>query len=449
MGFDRFSRLASIPALVLAALVWTFPAAPTAAAGLLRDADIEHGLGLLAAPVLVAAELSPRRVKVMVVDDPSLNAFVLDNSTIYLHAGMILKAQNAAMLQAVIAHEAAHISNGHVSRRMHDVAGARTAAGLGMALAMVAVAAGGGDAAGGIALGVTSSALRGFLAHTRAEEAAADRSASAYLLAAGVDPRGMVALHELFRGQEMLSVDRQDPYMQSHPLTSDRIRVAADFVAAHPAAPVADAEDEYWFDRAQGKLSAFLRAPKWTLLRMAEDRHADVRLMREAVARHRQADLAGALAAIDAALALRPDDPYYLDLKGQILVENRRFDAAVATYARAVDLAPREPLIQADLGHALLAAGRPKQAIAALETARSNDFRNPRALRDMALAYAATGQTGLAALSTAERYALDGNLADAGPHARRAVALLPRGSAAWQRAQDVLIASDKATKGKK
>jgi predicted Zn-dependent protease len=55
----------------------------------------------------------------------------------------------------------------------------------------------------------------------------------------------------------------------------------------------------------------------------------------------------------------------------------------------------------------------------------------------------------MAALVTAERYALQGRLKDAGLHARRATDLLPRGSAPWRRAQDVLIASERFEKGKK
>ena len=171
--------------------------------------------------------------------------------------------------------------------------------------------------------------------------------------------------------------------------------------------------------------------------------------MREAVAWHRQRDLARAQGAIDAALALRPGDAYYLDLKGRILMENRKWSAALAAYESAASLAPREALIRADLGRALLAAGRPDAALAAMEEARERDSRNARLLRDMSIAYAKSAQPGMAALVTAERYALEGRFEDAGIHARRAVGQLPRGSVAWQRAQDVFIASQNHQKGKR
>ena len=84
-----------------------------------------------------------------------------------------------------------------------------------------------------------------------------------------------------------------------------------------------------------------------------------------------------------------------------------------------------------------------------MERSRNLDFRNALVLRDMSQAYAKTGQNGMAALVTAERYALSGRFEDAGLHAKRAVALLPRGSATWRRAQDVLLAYEQIQKRKR
>jgi predicted Zn-dependent protease len=449
MSFDRFFRLASIPAMVLCALVHFATAVQAASISLLRDPDIEHGLTRLAAPVLNAAGLNAKRVRILLVNDSSFNAFVVDSRTIFIHYGLVLKATTPEMLQAVIAHEAAHITNGHIARRMQNLRSANNAAGLGMALAVLAAAAGAGEAAGGIAVGSQNTALRGFLAHTRAEESSADRAAADYLNRAGVSPQGLVDLHQVFAGQEVLSAANQDPYMRSHPLSRDRLRAARAYVAAHGDKGQTNAEAQYWFARLQGKLSAFTRSPKWTLRRARSERYKDVRLMREAAAHHRRNDMSKALKAINGALAQRPGDAFYHELKGQILMENRQWSAALSAYGRAAALAPREPLILAGQGRALLAAGQPKAALAVLEKARHQDFRNQVMLRDMSLAYAKTGQRGMAALVTAERYALQGRLEDAGIHAKRAMAQLPAGSPAARRAQDVLVAYEQDQKRKK
>ena len=90
---------------------------PARALTLLRDPDIEHALKQLATPVLQAAGLSPARVKILVIDDRNLNAFVVDQDHIFIHSGLLLKMRTPEMLQAVIAHEAAHIASGHLVRR--------------------------------------------------------------------------------------------------------------------------------------------------------------------------------------------------------------------------------------------------------------------------------------------------------------------------------------------
>lgn len=448
MVIDRLSRLASIPAILLSALFLIASALPSAAINLLRDADIEHGLNRLAAPILNAAGLNAKRVRILVVNDSSFNAFVVDSQTIFVNYGLILKVTSPEMLQAVIGHEAAHIANGHLSRRMQNMRSARSASGLGIALAVLAAAAGAGEAAAGIAAGTQSSALRGFLAHTRAEESSADRSAAGYLTRAGITPQGLVDLHQIFAGQDLLSTANQDPYMRSHPLSRDRLRAAKAYVASFGDQSKPNADADYWFARVRGKLSAYTRAPKWTQRRAREEASKDIRLMREAVAYHRQRNLKKSLQALNGALAQRPNDAYYHDLKGQIYLENRRWNDALSAYRRAVDLAPSEPLILGGYGRSLLAAGQPKQAIKAMEKARARDFRDTRLLRDLSLAYAKTGQNGMAALVTAERYALQGRMEDAGRHATRASALLPRGSAAWRRAQDVLVAAEQYQKRK-
>lgn len=449
MAFERVSRLTSIPALILSVVVWLTAATQSHGQSLIRDPDIEHGLRELAFPVLRAAGLNTNRVQILVVNDNTFNAFVIDYNAIYVNYGLILTVESPEMLQAVIAHEAAHIANGHLARRAENLKAARRNAGLGTALALLAAAAGGGEAAIGIAAGTQGAAIRSFLGHTRAEEASADRSAASYLRWAQISPSGMVELHRKFAGQELLSVANQDPYMRSHPTSRERLRAAEAFLDEFGDKAVPNANADYWFARVKGKLSAFLRSPSWTLRRAKEETAQDIRLMREASAHHQNRDLDRARGAIDQALALRPNDPYYYDLKGQILLENRQIGAAVEAYGSAVEMAPNDALILAGYGRALLAQGQTKRALSVLEKARARDYRNARLLQDLGVAYAQVGNDGMASTVTAERYALQGRLKDAGIHAKRAVARLPEGSPGWQRAQDVLIASERLNKDKR
>ncbi|SFQ94688.1 M48 family metalloprotease [Poseidonocella sedimentorum] len=432
--------------LALALLLLTLTALP-ARAGLIRDPDIEHSLARLAAPILTAAGLSPARVRILVINDSKLNAFVADSAHIFIHSGLILKAESADQLQAVIAHEAAHIANSHIARRMANARNARNVSLLGLMLSAAAAVAGEGQLAGGLAAGTASSAQRVFFAHTRAEEAAADQSGARYLAAAGVDPHAAVEILDIFRGQEALSVSRQDPYNRTHPLTNDRYRAMQAYAAGYKPKTGGDPTAAYWFARAQGKLSAFIRAPDWTLRRLDASATPDIKLMREAIAYHRKPDAARATKTIAAAVAQRPDDAFLRELQGQILLESRRPAEAVAAYARAVDMRPSDPLILGAYGRALLAldnADGNVRALRVLEKARARDAASPSILRDLGQAYARAGRPAMASLAVAERYALLGRFDDAAIHARRAAGQLPNGSPARIRADDILRAAGKS-----
>jgi predicted Zn-dependent protease len=348
----------------------------------------------------------------------------------------------------VIAHEAAHIANGHLTNRPAAMASAQTAARMGLLLALAAGAAtGDGGAAVGLAAGTASAAQRGFLAHTRAEEASADQSGLRYMVRAGIDPTGALEVLDLFRGQEALSTARQDPYVRSHPLSRDRYRSVKAFLATQGPAPEASTASLYWYARLNAKLSAFLRAPSWTLRRVDRNDTGEIATLRRAIAYHRTPDAERALAEVGRLLQMRPGDPFYQELQGQILYESRRFEAAINAYGRAVELAPREALILAGYGRALLAPDRADlnaRALDVLIRAQARDPFDPRMLRDLALAHARAGQPGLAATVTAERYAVLGRMEDAQALAERAIGLLPNGSPGWIRAQDVLRVAEAA-----
>jgi len=430
-------------ALCLAATM-AFAAGGVPAQSIIRDAEVERGLRELAAPILRQAGL-PASMRIIVVNDRALNAFVADAHHIFIHSGLLLRMETPAELQAVLAHEAAHIANGHLTRRPANARSAAGAARMGLLLALAAgVASDNGQLGAGLAVGTGSTAARLFLAHTRAEEASADLAGLRYMVQAGIDPNAMLSVLQMFRGQEVLSVGRQDPYIRAHPLTRDRIRSIEAFVNGRGGAAIgaeSSAEAQYWFARITAKVGSFLNAPGQTLRQVDHNDQGEIATLRRAIAYHRNSDTSRALSEVGDLLQMRPNDPYYQELKGQILFESRHFGQAVRAYGRAVQLAPQEALILAGYGRALLARDTGSgnaRALAILQRAFARDPHDPRMLRDLALAYARAGNNGMASAVTAERYAISGRMTDAEIHATRASGLLPAGSPGWLRAQDVL-----------
>jgi predicted Zn-dependent protease len=427
-------------ALGLAAAPWAGPAQ----AGFVRDAEIERTLAMMSRPIFDAAGVPPSSVRLFILDNPALNAFVAGGRNMVLYTGLMRRMERPETLIGVIAHETGHIVGGHLARR---AVLAREATGPALMATILAAAAagvaGGGEAGVAAAIGSQSAVRRAFLAYSRGEEAAADQAALSYMNRAGIDPSGMLDILRLFKGQEVFAAGRIDPYAQSHPLSSERITLLEQKIAESPARgrPI-DPELAYWHARMRAKLDGFIERPDRVLDRVeqSEDPRSEPNLLRRAVAEHRSARPDAALAAIDALLKLRPDDPFYLELKGQILFESARPAEAVAPLRRAVALAPNEPLIAGLLGRALLASGAPgaeDEALRILKQAARDDPGEVGILRDLAMAYARAGDDGMAALTTAERVAMTGDLSTAAALARRAMDLLPRGSPGWLRADDV------------
>src|SRR5690606_31044912 len=100
---------------ILAAFV--LAAQPVAAQSVLRDAEGEKLLQDMVDPLTAAAGLPPGAVEVVLISDPSLNAFVAGGQRIYVHSGLINAAESAEEVQGVLAHELGHITGGHIIRQ--------------------------------------------------------------------------------------------------------------------------------------------------------------------------------------------------------------------------------------------------------------------------------------------------------------------------------------------
>ncbi|MEM9049202.1 MAG: M48 family metalloprotease [Pseudomonadota bacterium] len=419
------------------------------AQGLIRDAEVEHAMTLLIEPVLRGGGVTPTSVDLYLVSDRSLNAFVAGGRNIFMFSGLLMRLGSPEEIQAVLAHELGHINGGHLARRGIEAQQATGALALGILLAIAAGLAGSPDASAAVISGTTTVVGRSFLAFSRSEEASADQAALTYLDRAGIDPSGLLRVLELFRGQEVLSGGRADPYARTHPMSADRILLAERRISQSPhRGTPAPPETVYWFKRMQAKLDGFLRRPEQVLTQTPDD-GSEFSLVRRAVALHRTPDPAGALREMQRLLALKPNDAYYQELMGQILMESARLRESVPYYRRALALAPHEPLIRAGLGRALVALDDNavnSEAITLLERALREDPGNVPALRDLGLAYARAGREGDAAVVTAERFALMRRFQDVAIHAKRAMALLPRGSPGWLKAQDLLLVSERMSR---
>ena len=439
----RPQPLAFLLALLASAIV---AVQPVAAQSILRDAETEELLKDMVAPLVEASELEPGNVELVLINDGSINAFVAGGQAIYVHSGLINEAETANEVQGVLAHELGHITAGHVVRFDERTKRATNISILSLLLGVGAALAGAGEGAMGIIAAGQQAAMGSFLSFNRDQEASTDLAGARYLSGAGITGKGMIKFFERLRGNEIragYSQADEAAYARTHPLSGDRIQVLRGLLEKHPAwdAPPDLALQER-FVRAKAKLFGYLAEPQRTLNAYPpRDTSIPARYAR-AYAYHKEARVDMALAEADALLAAEPDNPWFLELKGQVLLESGRPMDALAPLRRATELTRSHPLIAGMLGHALIATENKAnfpEAEQVLRASVQKDRYNPFAWYQLGVVYEARGDIPRARLASAEQQVMNRLYPQALMNAQAAEASLPYGSPDWIRAQDVAL----------
>ena len=431
-------------------LLFFAAARPALAVSILRDSETELLFRQISEPLIVAAGLDPKSVKVVLVNDPEINAFVSQGQVVYIHSGLLAQADNVNQLQGVIAHELGHVAGGHAIR---GAEGARQATGisiLSLVLAAAAMAVGAGEAGMGILAAGQQAAMGTFLAFSRAQESTADTAGASYLSKAGISGKGSIQFFKKLQNQEYrLAIYAKDSYDRTHPLSSERIATLTELYEKDPAwnRPTDPALEER-FQRVKAKLIGFVTPDQAVKLYPESNQSVPAHYAR-AYAYHLGAYPDKANAEADALLVTAPEDPFFLELKGQILLEGGRPKEAIAPLREAVANAPDMPMIAVMLGHALIASEDPKnfaEAKQVLKNAVNRDNDNPFAWYQLGIVYDREGDQPRAALASAESNNLQGRNKIALASARMAMAGLPQGTPDYIRAQDIAMVSENALK---
>ena len=421
-------------------------ARPAVAQSILRDAETEELLQDMMDPLAEAAGLDEGSVEVVILDDNSINAFVAGGQRIYVHTGLLEAADNANEVQGVLAHELGHIMGGHIIRYGEGATNATRITLLSMLAGVAAALAGGGEAAMGVMALGQQAAMGSFLSFTRTQEASADAAGVKYLSGAGITGRGSLEFFRKLQNQEFrhgISQANDQEYMRTHPLSGTRIARLRDDYAADPAWDrPPDPDLNRRFQRAQAKLFGFKATPERTLAFFPPtDTSIPARYAR-AFAYHKDALMDQAVGEVDGLLSEEPDNPYFLELKGQILLESGHPEEALDPLRKSVLLTQSNPLIAPMLGHALIATEDPShldEAEQVLRAAVGRDRLNPFAWYQLGIVYGMRGDIPRARLASAEQQIMSGNPRAALMNASSAENSLPTGSADWIRAQDVAL----------
>lgn len=436
-------RCLRLMAVLIASLA--LMARPAIAQSILRDAETEAFMADMSGQLVKAAGMDPRNVQVLVINDPEINAFVAGGQYVWVHSGLIATADNVNQLQGVVAHELGHIEGGHIIRSGEGIKEAYGITILSLVLGAAAIAAGGAEAGMGL-MGLGQQAAMGkFLAFSRAQESSADLAGARYLSKAGITGKGSLEFFKKLQNQEYrLAIPQDNSYGRTHPLSGERINVLREVYMVDPAwdKPI-DPALEVRFERIKAKLFGFVSEPQQTLIRYPESDQSLPAHYARAYAWHKSAYPQKALDEADALLAALPHDPYFLELKGQILLESGRPKDAIAPLREAVK-ATNAPLISVLLSHALIATedeANFAEAEQVLRVAVARDRENPFAWYQLGVVYERRGDIPRAALATAERYQMMGEHQMALRSADGAMQGLKPGTVDYLRAQDIAMVS--------
>ncbi|MDR3515342.1 MAG: M48 family metalloprotease [Azospirillaceae bacterium] len=428
-------------ALTLASIAAPPVAAQSGAPEFIRDAEIEHTIRSYAQPIFEQAGIPTDSVEIALIDSNQINAFVADGMNLFIYTGLLMASDDAGQVVGVIAHETGHIAGGHLVRARGAVEGASAEAILSMVLGVGAAVAS-HDPGAGVAVmsGGTELARRNLLAFTRTQEGSADAAGMSFLDRAHMSARGMLTFFQKLQGQELLPDSAQSEYVRTHPLTRNRVEAVQQHVA-HSKWSDTPLPTEFveMHRRMKAKLMGFIDPLRALREYPASDPSIAARYAR-AIAYYRRGELSQALPMVDQLIAAEPRNPFFEELKGQILFENSRVRDAIPPYRRSVALLPDSALLQAALAHALLETNDPTlvdEAIAHLNSAIEHERHSPFMWRLLATGYGRKGDNGMTAYAMSEDALARGDRSAARVLSERAEKLLPAGSPGWLQAQDV------------
>ncbi len=405
------------------------------ALNLIRDTEIEKTLTDYVQQIFKATDLPPENAEVVLINDPTINAFVAGGQTIFIHTGLITQSKYIDDLIFVLSHETGHIVGGHVTRGIAEYQKAQKTALISTLLGgVLAVASGRPDAGIAVMMGSQTSAMGTFGAYRQVEESSADRIAVDIVQKLGYSMNGFNNIMDKIQAEERLNAsEHQMGYLRTHPMTADRKQNISHFLKNTPSLQNDDS-----FNRIRAKLVAFMMDEKQALLQYNGTTNND--LYAQSIIDYRAHRFNESFEKLDILISKEPENPYLYELKGQFKFETGQIDEAIQNYQIAYDLS-NAPLIGIALAQAMLEKqdkDNAQRALHLLEKAILKEGDSGLPWRLMATAYDRLNKPDLAQYAMAEYYYQTGKTKQAEKTAEKALKKLDKKSVAHQHLNDLL-----------
>ena len=412
------------------------------------DAELQDHLNKLARPLLIKAGLPPEVLKIFIIKDDSIGAFVTPGMKLFIHTGLIMRTKTPSQLLGVLAHEIGHLAAGHLIRRKEAIKDSQNMTAVGLFIGSLAAATTqSGELAAATAFGTQNARINSLLKFSRSQENAADQAAVNYLIATNISPLGMLEFLKTLKKEESLVRDRPSQYATTHPNTHDRINFVKNQIDLYPDLSTRlDAQKRDRHDRIVAKLVGFLSRPEETFQKYPRSNTTIAAKYAQAIAFYREAHLAKAISELDHLITLEKQNPYFWELKGQILLEKNEKEMARSAFEKAYSFSRNVMILQqlAKVELLLNTQRSNSDALKHLEKVIRKIPESPATWKQLAIAQGRNGQMALAQLSLAEEALLRGDHARALKKALFSKKNLTQDLFARQRALDIIRYAEQA-----
>jgi len=412
---------------------------------IIKDSEIEEAINLVALPIVKSAKL--QKLEIHLLNDNSLNAFTIGNNTIYINSGLINQFPNIDVLRGVIAHEVGHILGKHIIRQSENIDNSNkflfSSIAIGLAGALIS---GNASVMNPAIFGGMHVAERSILSHSRTFESSADQVALRLLEQSGYTSKGMIEFFEYMNRYHSKSFVNK--YDQTHPLSNERLTsIRNSYNKSKFQHKKNEPELEYKWTRATVKLKAFTMEPQKILDLITQSCSEEITYYIKAINYFRNSDVNNAIKYIDKLISLKPHDPFYHELKGQILFEYGKKEA-FDSYLTSSQLRPNDLLIS--LGKVIVGMniysndiGKMQEFYKDLKFISNKEPDNITALYYLSVLYEKTGRKSESLLSSAIIAYKSGNFDRTKRFAKEAIKGLKKGSPDWNKANDIIILLEK------
>jgi len=178
--------------------------------------------------------LKDRRLEVVIIDNPTINAFAVPGGVVGVHNGAFLYADNEAQLASILGHELAHLSQRHFARGVEQQQQSMLPMMAGMLGALVLAATARGDAGMAAMAATQAAAQQNRLSFSRENEQEADRVGMETLVKADYDPNAFASMFENMLAANRFAGRNPPEFLLTHPLTESRVSDARNRAREYP-----------------------------------------------------------------------------------------------------------------------------------------------------------------------------------------------------------------------